>query len=95
MAAQHPWTALVAPGICTLVCSYLFAQVGVWQSGVGFMGLVILALLVLVKREDGRSDGFTLGGWPWRCSPYSAAMKNSLLVKDVNSILSGSSLWTL
>lgn len=58
MAAQHPWTALLAPGICTLVWSYLFAQVGVWQSGVGFMGLVILALLVLVKREDGRSDGF-------------------------------------
>lgn len=37
----------------------------------------------------------TLGGWPVCCSPYSAAMKNSLLVKDVNSILSGSSLWTL
>lgn len=60
------------------------------------MGLVILALLVLVKREDGRSDGFRgHTGRPVCCSPCSDAMKNSLLVKDVNSILSGSSLRTL
>lgn len=29
----------------------------------------------------------TLGCWPVCCSPYSAAMKNSLLVKHINSIL--------